>query len=66
MWPFKKKIPLYVEFPVIRIEHNAEAVLCKGREFRSGIILIQKIYGWVEANKDGTVNGSYVTKWYRA
>lgn len=71
MWPFKtqpKKEPekLYTEFDAIRQEINMEAVQCKGRQYRNGLIMIEKISGFLIVNSDGTVPpGSYVTKWWR-
>ena len=51
--------PIYIKC------RDSQVIKSRLKKTKCGKILVRKICGWVEANEDGTVDGSYVKTWFR-
>lgn len=58
LWRWLFGIPIYTE------DHNGEIRKSRLHITKSGVYLVNKLYGKVRANPDGTVKNSYVKYWW--
>lgn len=52
----------YETFKCITVDYGGETRFRTARRYKSGVIVIQTIHGWAEANPDGTFSNSYMKK----